>query len=526
MTPVRVSETFRTDFLVLGGGVAGLRAAIALAPHGRVTVLTKDRPQEGATEYAQGGVAVALSDEDEIGFHLEDTLKAGAGLCEEAAVRVLVEEGPGRILELMQWGAAFDQESGQLLFAREGAHSRARIVRARGDSTGQEIQRTLLHKARSFPAIQRIPFACTTDLLVRDGVCRGALFLQEPEGRLVAVAARAVILATGGAGQVYLRTSNPPVATGDGIAIAYRAGATVEDMEFVQFHPTCLYYTGAPQFLLSEAMRGEGGVLRNVHGEPFMQRYDPRRELAPRDVVSRAIWSEMAATRSSKVFLDMTHLDPEFLRQRFPRIYATCLRYALDITEDWIPVCPAAHYLMGGVRTDIHGATDLPGLFAAGEVACTRVHGANRLASNSLLEGLVFGARAGEAAAAYARKEPPPELPPLPDLEPVEEDGVLLDKVRADLRKSMWNHVGIVRRRESLEQALRDLEGWDRFTQVFYRHRRGQELRNLLEVARLITTAALRREGSVGAHYRSDCPDPGKAWQRHIRLQRETPARL
>src|SRR5215210_4779074 len=356
--------THETDFIVVGSGIAGLRAAVELAGAGaRVTVLTKDRREESNTEYAQGGVAVALSEEDEVSLHEEDTLAAGAGLCDERAVEALVGEGPRYIQELIEWGAEFDREGGRLLFTREAAHSRPRILHAQGDATGHEIARDPLVRA------PRVLFA------------------------------RGVVLATGGAGALYLHTTNPAVATGDGMAMAYRAGAELSDMEFVQFHPTALNLEEAPRFLLSEALRGEGGVLRNSSGRRFMPRYHDAAELAPRDVVTRSIVAEMGRTATRTVFLDMTAFDAAHLRRRFPKIYRTCMQYGLDLAREPIPVGPAAHYVMGGVRTDLEGRTTLPGLYAAGEAAFTGVHGANRLASNSLLEGLVFGARAGAAAA-------------------------------------------------------------------------------------------------------------------------------
>ena len=376
------------DFLVIGSGVAGLRAAIELGRHGHVIMLTKGHPLESNSIYAQGGVAVALSEEDDVAIHLTDTLKAGHGLCRKEAVRVLVEEGPDRIQELIGWGAQFDKIGGQYAFAREAAHSRSRILRARGDATGNEMVRVLMAQARRQKTIQWLGHHFTVDLVVVNGVCRGALVLDEIGGKRSVLPARAVVLTTGGSGQVYARTTNPPNATGDGMAMAYRAGALLEDMEFVQFHPTALYLPSSPPFLLSEAIRGEGGRLRNVKGELFMGRYHSAAELAPRDIVARAIWSEMAATRSRHVYLDATHLSATFIKQRFPTIYSTCLRYDIDMTEEWIPVSPSAHYQMGGVHTDTDGASSLQGLFAAGEVACSGVHGANRLASNSLLEGL------------------------------------------------------------------------------------------------------------------------------------------
>ena len=392
------------DFLVIGSGVAGLRAALELARVGRVIVLTKGHPLQSNSIFAQGGVAVAMSEEDDVAIHLTDTVKAGHGLCRREAVRVLVEEGPNRIQELIQWGAKFDKTGGKFAFAREAAHSRSRILRARGDATGNEMVRALLSQVVRQKQIVRLDYHFTVDLVVEAGRCCGAVVLDEYSGEQFILPAKAVLLSTGGAGQIFARTTNPPNATGDGMAMAFRAGAELQDMEFVQFHPTALYLPSSPPFLLSEAMRGEGGQLRNNKGEAFMPRYHPLGVLAPRDIVARAIWTEMAATRARHVYLDVTHLGSNFVKRRFPTIYATCLRHDIDITEEWIPVSPSAHYMMGGVATDINGATTLPGLFAAGEVACSGVHGANRLASNSLLEGLVFGMRAGAAAITWATR--------------------------------------------------------------------------------------------------------------------------
>jgi len=525
------SASFRpsdTDFLVIGSGVAGLRAAIELSRHGRVLMLTKGHPLESSSIYAQGGVAVALSEEDDVSIHLNDTLKAGHGLCRRDAVRVLVEEGPGRIRELIAWGARFDKIGSRFAFAREAAHSRSRILRARGDATGNEMVRALTAQARRQRQIQRLGHHFTVDLVVADGRCRGALVLDEATGARFVVPARAVILSTGGAGQVYARTTNPPNATGDGMAMAYRAGAILEDMEFVQFHPTALYQPNSPPFLLSEAIRGEGGRLRNVKGELFMPRYHPGGELAPRDIVARAIWAEMAATRSRHVYLDATHLSATFIRQRFPTIYSTCLRYDIDMTEEWIPVSPSAHYMMGGVRTDTHGATSLPGLFAAGEVACSGVHGANRLASNSLLEGLVFGRRAALAATAYAGRAAGSSGPlpsardmdggPLPSLEDA-------DKLRSSLRRVMWGKVGLARTGDSLAGALGQLTRWERLVGRPFAARRDLEVKNMVQVARCIAEAALWRTNSVGAHSRADYPGTkGTDWKRHSRMElgRET----
>src|SRR5450631_3367577 len=384
------------DFLVIGAGVAGMRAAIELAKSGTVLVIAKDSLRESSSEYAQGGIAVALSDDDEVELHEQDTLYAGDGLCEPIAVRTLVEEGPAAIQELIEWGAAFDREGTKLAFTREGAHSRNRILHAHGDSTGREIARTLYQKASSLPNVTFRSYAATTELLVKDGVT-GAMIWDAGAGREFPISARAVLLATGGLGRVFLNTTNPDVATGDGVAMAYRAGAEISDIEFVQFHPTALAVEGAPRFLLSEALRGEGALLRNTRGERFMERYHPLGELAPRDVVARAIVSEMSRTTAPHVFLDLTHRGETFIRERFPRIYETCLFYGVNIGLDPAPVAPAAHYAMGGVRTNLDGRTNVTRLFAAGEAACTGVHGANRLASNSLLEGVVFGIRAGRA---------------------------------------------------------------------------------------------------------------------------------
>ncbi len=509
------------DFLVIGSGVAGLRAAIELAPHGNVLIVTKDVPTESSTEYAQGGIAVAMSDEDEVGIHREDTLKAGDGLCREEAVKVLVEEGPQRIAELISWGAEFDKEGTKLAFTREAAHSKSRVLHAHGDSTGKELERVLLTKVRSYQSIKKYPFAFTTDLIVRESQCLGAYMLRD--GKTVPLFARATVLATGGAGQLYERTTNPAVATGDGMAIAFRAGAVLEDMEFVQFHPTSLFMKGAPNFLLSEAMRGEGAVLRNINKELFMKNYHPAAELAPRDVVSRAIISEMVRTRSSHVYLDLTHLDKDLVRKRFPHIRLTCKMYNIDITDDLIPVSPAAHYIMGGVKTDLNGATSLKGLYAAGEVACTGVHGANRLASNSLLEGLVFGARAGRAAVNAGHTIHEKELQadeskilhfapcsPPRDTDPKE--------IRTSLKKLMWEKVGIIRCAESLSAAKDCLLKWSPAMEGRSCNRDEQELKNMLTVAWLITEAGMKRKGSVGAHYRSDYPDRGADWMRHIRF--------
>jgi L-aspartate oxidase len=518
-------EHLSTDFLIIGGGVAGLRAAVELARNGDVLVVTKDAPSESSTEYAQGGVAVALSDEDEISIHFDDTIKAGDGLCSRKAVGTLVEEGPMRIRELITWGVEFDQEGARLAFTQEAAHSKRRVLHAHGDSTGHEILRVLIDKVRTSRRAEKLDYAFTQDLIIDRGRCIGAVVVRQQEAKVLVIAARAVLLATGGAGRLFERTTNPPVATGDGIAMAWRAGAALVDLEFVQFHPTALFKPGAPQFLLSEAMRGEGGMLRNIHGLRFMDQYHPARELAPRDVVTRAIHAEMLATGADHVYLDVTHMFDKYLMWRFPRIYRTCKELGIDISRAPIPVCPAAHYIMGGVKTDLWGATSVPGLFAAGEAACTGVHGANRLASNSLLEGLVYGERAGLGAARYAAKQASPGAPPKRLLKELERNptGVFtasdVEHIKTSLRKVMWENVGIVRTKKGLTRALKKLREWDRMVKNPPRERAALELRNMILTSLLITRSALQREGSVGAHYRSDFPNRGMNWRKRIVMQ-------
>ncbi len=507
--------SLETDFIVIGSGIAGLRAAIELAGSGaRVTVLTKDRTGESNTEYAQGGIAVVLSDDDRAELHEEDTLYAGDGLCDVEAVRTLVTDGTKYIQELMEWGTKFDREGGKLVFTQEAAHSRRRILHANGDSTGKEIARSLIARARREKNISVMPFAATESLIVQDGRCCGVTFLDPILRAPRDLFGKAVILASGGAGQLYLHTTNPSVATGDGMAMAYFAGAEVSDIEFVQFHPTVLNLENAPRFLLSEAMRGEGGVLRNKAGERFMERYHELKELAPRDVVSRAIVAEMTRTGTRTVFLDMSAHDEKFLAERFPNIYQTCLNYGLNIAKDRLPISPAVHYFMGGVRTDLAGRSTVPGLYAAGEVACTGVHGANRLASNSLLEGLVFGARAGKAAAessefnVQSSESPSQTLNPKPgtsNLEP----GSVATAVRKRVKRLMWERVGILREENSLKKALAEFE---QISQAPL----STASQNFVTLAKLITTAALWREESRGGHYRTDFPArDDERWQSH-----------
>ncbi len=496
----------------MGAGVAGLSAAIELAPAGRVLVIAKDTLRESSSEYAQGGIAAALSDDDEVELHEHDTLVAGDGLCNPEAVRTLVEEGPAAIERLIAWGAEFDREGSKLLFAREGAHSRNRVLHAHGDSTGREILRTLRQKARSLDNVSFQTFSAVTDLLLSDGETAGVFAFDEKTQTTISVSAHAVLLATGGLGRVFENTTNPDVATGDGVACAFRAGAAISDIEFVQFHPTALYVPNAPRFLLSEALRGEGAYLRNASGERFMERYHPLKELAPRDVVSRSIVMELRATGDESAFLDLTHLAAGFVRERFPRIYETCLQYNIDLEKTPAPVRPAAHYAMGGVQTDLDGRTTLERLFAAGEVACTGVHGANRLASNSLLEGVVFGARAGQAMSSLPALVRVPAQLAAPRFPAITE---------RDLRAIAWNACGVLRNGPELDAALKRLAS-RHLEHVPSPSRAAFELRSMHQVASLIARAALAREESRGGHYRTDFPSKSPDFEKHSVIRAAT----
>lgn len=510
----------QSDFIVLGSGIAGFFTALLAARLGAaVTVITKRTTQDSNTDKAQGGIAAAMDADDSPDLHYSDTLLAGAGLCDCEAVRILVHEGPRRVLQLMDMGARFDFEGGRLALTREGAHSCRRILHACGDATGAEIQRILNQQALAEKNIEVLERHFAVDLLVKDNVCRGVLAYDEQGDRLKVFRSRAVILSTGGLGQLFDHSTNPDVATGDGIAMAYRAGAEVMDMEFIQFHPTVFNLPGAPRFLISEAVRGEGAYLRNRSGDRFMPGYHELAELAPRDVVVRAILEEMRREQESAVYLDLRHLDGELVLRRFPNIHRTCLEHGLEITRDMIPVAPAAHYMMGGVKTNYFGETNIERLYACGEVACQGVHGANRLASNSLLDGLVYGGRIAERTAGLWR-EPMPVRVDFASQMSAPGDTVNHNEVREELRRLMSMYVGPARDRQGLEQVLDYMSGLTRLESTAARTIQGAELRNRLLVSRLVAETALMRTESRGGHFRNDYPRPRESWLKHIILRK------
>ena len=507
-----------TDVLVIGSGVAGLRAALAAAEHSRVLLISKSKMEESNSTYAQGGVAAVLSPDDSFEAHIRDTMSAGQGLCDEDIAESIIREAPERIIELAKMGAAFDRNGEEFALAREGGHSARRIVQARGDATGREITRALIEKVSAHPDIQLVDHAFTIDILTSDGMCMGALVNDHRWGMML-VWARRTILATGGAGQLYRETTNPDVATGDGMAMAYRAGAELRDLEFVQFHPTTFYVAGAARALISETLRGAGAVLRNRNGDAFMKQYHPDKDLAPRDAVARSIIEEMRRTESTHVFLDFTHLDSVKVLEKFPTLRKLCADFDLDISKDMIPVRPSAHYWMGGVTSDETGGSTLPGLLTCGEISGTGLHGANRLGSNSLMEGLVMGRRAGERAGLEAASLPEPA--PVRFKSETAGNGkagpIDITDVRNSLRSLMGRNVGVERTEEGIKEAEQFINFWSSYVQEKeFASQEGWELQNMLAIAELVAEMALERRETRGGHCRMDHPDADDAnWRVH-----------
>ncbi len=511
-----------TDVLIIGGGVAGLRAALGIGEPHRVLVVTKEEVRESNSMYAQGGIAGVLDPEDQFEDHIADTLAAGKGLCDPEVVALVVREAPRRISELIGWGTHFDEVNGQVALTREGGHSHARIVHALGDATGREVMRAVIHQTRDRRNIRIWQNSFTIDLLTHEGRCRGALVWDKRRGPSL-IWARAVVLATGGAGQLFRETTNPPIATGDGHALAYRAGAELRDMEFMQFHPTVLYIAGSSRHLLTEALRGEGAYLRDRNGHRFMPDYHPLAELRPATTCRAPSREQMAKTQHPSVYLDLSHLDAAYIRQRFPGIDRLCQGFDLDITRDPIPVCPGAHYMIGGVTIDPDARTTLPGLWAAGEVSSSGLHGANRLASNSLLEGLVYGARAAEGITRVLEAEGPYRLE-VPPIEAAPSNGnhepLDLADIRDSLRALMWRSVGITRDAQGLAEAADQVDFWCRYVLGHaFDDPAGWIMQNMLIVARLMIAGAIAREESRGVHTRHDFPNPDPSWARHISMQ-------
>jgi L-aspartate oxidase len=508
-----------TDFLIIGGGAAGFRSAIEAGKHGKTILITKDKLGESNTLYAQGGIAVAINAGDQVIFHVGDTLKAGDGLCDEIAVKVMVEEGIDRVDELISWGADFDKLNNKLAFTREAAHSQRRIIHAKGDATGAETEKVLIKKASESGNVSFVDRKFVVDLITLDDRCYGVILWDEANASLSAIIAKATILASGGLCQIYRHTSNPEVATGDGYAIAYRAGCEMTDMEFVQFHPTTLYVQGAPRFLISEAVRGEGAILINESGERFMPAYHELAELAPRDIVSRAIVAETTKTNTECVYLDLRRLDADFVKSRFPTISEKCSSYGIDISRDLIPVQVSAHFMMGGVKTNLNAETNIKGLYACGEVACTGVHGANRLASNSLLESLVFGVRSAKSAVKNIISEVPKSVFKVKHQRKSISANTDYQEFKESIQDVMWEKVGIIRNVEHLKEAI---AFFDQYIDLNPKARISFEVQNMLDISKLIAESAFIRQESRGAHYRSDYPLlDDENWNRHVIFTRE-----
>jgi L-aspartate oxidase len=518
----RVSQTF-SDVLIVGAGVAGLRAAIEAARYGDVLVVSKDEVGESNTVYAQGGVAAVMDPPDRFESHIEDTLSAGRGLCNRDAVESIVREAPERMDELIKWGMAFDRAAdGRIALGMEGAHSQSRILHADGDSTGKALYECLLAKLKTYPNVRIFENCFVVDLITDEGRCIGAITYHRKYSHQV-FWARRTIIASGGAGQLYRETTNPSIATADGHAMGWRAGAAVRDMEMMQFHPTTLYVAGATRVLISEAVRGEGGYLVDREGERFMADYHESGELAPRDVVSRAIVDQMAREGQTNVFLDVRHLGADRFRKRFPRITQFCTDFDIDVGRDLIPVRPSAHYMIGGLITDLQARTSVGGLYACGEAASTGVHGANRLASNSLLEGLVFGRIAGDQAGREAAESSAPFRPPpmVHDITDSRRTVLDLPDIKSSLRSVMWRNVGIERTGDRLAETVEIIDFWGRYVMdKVFDDPTEWEVQNMLTVAWLMTRSAAGRLESRGAHYRSDYPEERDEWRNHFELRR------
>jgi len=520
-SPKRVPHVF-ADVLVIGGGIAGLRAAMEVDPSLQTIVVTKDEVKLSNSAWAQGGIAGVLDPLDDVASHAADTIAAGKGLCDEDVVNTMVREAADRIRELIAMGTQFDKENGEIALTREGGHSHSRVAHALGDATGKEIMRAMIERIRARQSCSLWESTFTIDLLTHEGRCVGAIVWNAQHGKTI-IWAKQVILATGGAGRLFRETTNPPIATADGHAIAARAGAELRDMEFMQFHPTVLYIAGSARHLISEAVRGEGAHLLDCRGHRFMPDYDQAAELAPRDVVSLAITNQMAETQHPCVYLDLSHLEKQLVATRFPHITKVCARFGLELGRDRIPVRPGAHYMIGGVAIDINGVSSLPGLLAAGEVSASGLHGANRLGSNSLLEGLVVGRQAGRLASQGALEiEDSFRALPLnsdwPQPEPDEEELNISD-IENSLNSLMWRNVGISRHDDGLQQAMTQLEFWERYvSQREFASIEGWELQNQLLVARLMAAAALERRESRGVHARSDFPEMSAEFASHCHV--------